>query len=157
MTFKATWRMFRRMQDSTVVVAVLIYLAAVLYAWRVLPDIGQMKSQRTLVFPAVAFVLALAAILAIGPIRRALSRHVWISYRTGFGQSVISVLVGVAVLIVMAGFIYWNTWAAAHGAAPYPAGVFSGYAAGIGLLLAQAVIVRLMERDPVLRAQIEEE
>jgi hypothetical protein len=155
MTFKATWRMFRRMQDSTVAAAALIYAAAVVYAWRVLPDLGHMKTQRTLLFPGVAFLLAVVAILTVGPIRRALSRHVWISYRTGFGQSVISVLSGVAVLIVVAGFIYWNTWAATRGG-PYPAGVFSGYAAGIGLLLAQAIIVRLMERDPVLRAQIEE-
>jgi hypothetical protein len=34
--------------------------------------------------------------------------------------------------------------------------VFSGYAAGVGLLLAQALLVRGIERDPALRGQIEE-
>ena len=37
----------------------------------------------------------------------------------------------------------------------YPAGVFSGYAAGIGILAAQAVLVRVLERDPEVRRQIE--
>jgi hypothetical protein len=156
MTFTAPWRMFRRMQDSIVVAACLIYAGAVVHAWRVLPGADQLKAQRTLLFPAIAFALSLAAILVVPILRNALSKHVWISFRTGFGQSVISVLVGVGVLIAMAGFIYWNTWSAAHGAANYPAGVFSGYAAGIGLLLAQALIVRRIERDPAFRPQIEE-
>ena len=37
----------------------------------------------------------------------------------------------------------------------YPAGVFSGYAAGIGILLVQAVLARALERDPQIRTQIE--
>ena len=36
------------------------------------------------------------------------------------------------------------------------ANVFSAYAAGIGILAAQAVLVRALERVPALRAQIEE-
>jgi hypothetical protein len=156
MKVTAPWRMFRRMQDSAVAAAGLIYAGAVVHAWRVLPGEAALKAQRTLLFPAIAFALSLAGILLVPLLRSALSKHVWISFRTGFGQSVISVLVGVGVLIVMAGFIYWNTWSAARGTAPYPAGVFSGYAAGIGLLLAQALIVRRLERDPVFRTQIEE-
>ena len=38
-------------------------------------------------------------------------------------------------------FIYWQVWAVGHGGR-YPAGVFSGYAAGIGILGAQAILVR---------------
>jgi hypothetical protein len=41
----------------------------------------------------------------------------------------------------------------AHGGR-YPAGVFSGYGAGIGILFAQAILVRALERDPALRSRI---
>jgi hypothetical protein len=156
MKLTAPWRMFRRMQYSALAAAGLIYAGAVVHAWRVLPGDAELKAQRTLLFPAIAFVISLAAIMAIPLLRNALSKHLWISFRTGFGQSVISVLVGVGVLLTLAGFIYWNTWSAAHGMAPYPAGVFSGYAAGIGLLLAQTLMVRRIERDPIFRTQIEE-
>jgi hypothetical protein len=33
--------------------------------------------------------------------------------------------------------------------------VFSGYAAGIGILFVQAVLVRSLERDPEVRSRIE--
>ena len=46
-------------------------------------------------------------------------------------------------------------WAVGHGGR-YPAGVFSGYAAGIGILAAQAVLVRALETVPDVRKQIEE-
>ena len=65
------------------------------------------------------------------------------------------VLVGVGVVSGAAAFIFWRTWSATQGGS-WPAGAFSGYAAGIGLLLAQAVLVRRMERDPALRSKIEE-
>jgi hypothetical protein len=42
----------------------------------------------------------------------------------------------------------------AHGGR-YPAGVFSGYAAGIGILLVQAILARDLERDPDVRRRIE--
>src|SRR6185295_309306 len=129
MKLSEPWRMFRRMQYSALALAGLIYAGAVVHAWRVLPGGAELKAERTLLFPAIAFGLSLVAILLAPPLRNALSKHLWISFRTGFGQSVISVMVGVGVLILLAGFIYWNTWNAARGAAPYPAGVFSGYAA----------------------------
>jgi len=155
MKFTAPWRMFRRMQDSAVAAATLIYAGAVAHAWRVLPGAVGLKAELTLVFPGVFFAMTLAACMLAPMLRGALSRHVWISFRTGFGQSVISVLAVVGVLLGAAGFIYWQTHGVASGGR-YPAGVFSGYAAGIGLLLAQALLVRRLERDPVFRSQIEE-
>ena len=155
MAFTPSWRNFRRMQGSLLAAAVLIYAGAVVHAWRVLPGGEAMKLQRTLIFPGVAFALSLAGALAAPPIRRMLTRHMWVSFRTGFGQSAISVLAALMVLLGLAGFIYWQTHQVAHGGR-YPAGVFSGYAAGIGLLLAQVVLVRRLEREPGLRDQIGE-
>lgn len=154
MSFTAPWRMFRRMQDSAFVAALLIYAAATVHAWRVLPGVTALKAELILVFPGIFFALVLVACLVVPMLRGALSRHIWISFRTGFGQSVISVLAVIGVLIAAAGFIYWQTHSVASGGR-YPAGVFSGYGAGIGLLLAQALLVRRLERDPVFRSQIE--
>jgi hypothetical protein len=146
--------MFARMQNSVVVAATLIYAGAVVRAWQVLPGGADLKLQRTAVFPGLFLALSFAGALALPPVRSALTRHLWISYRTGFGQSVISVLVGMGVLVAVAGFIFWQIHTGAHGGR-YPGGAFSGYAAGIGLLLAQTILVRRMERDPVFRARIE--
>jgi len=151
-----SWKTFRRMQDSLAAAAALIYAAAVVHAWRVLPGAGALKVQRTLLFPGLSLAFAFVAVLAVPILRAAISRHLLISYRTGFGQSVLSVLVGVGVIVVAAGFIFWQVAAVAHGGR-YPAGVFSGYGAGIGLLIAQTVIVRRLERDPALEREIEEE
>ncbi len=143
------------MQDSTLMVAMLIYAAAVIHAWNVLPGNSELKAARTLEFPGAFLVLSFGGLLLTPPFRRALIRHLWISYRTGFGQSVISVVVGLSVIAAVAGFIFWQVWSGAHGGR-YPGGAFSGYGAGIGLLMAQAILVRRLERDPTLRAQIEE-
>jgi hypothetical protein len=80
---------------------------------------------------------------------------VLLSFEAGFGQSVISVIVGVGVLATAAAFIYLQVSGVAHGGR-YPAGVFSGYGAGIGILLAQAIVVRLLEKQPDVRRRIEE-
>ena len=154
MGFSRPWRLFRRMQNTIVIVAALIYAVAVIQAWRVLPGADALKAQRTLIFPGFFLVISFAGALLVRPFRGALSRHLWISFKTGFGQSVISVLVGVGVLILVAGFVFWQVHAAAHGGR-YPGGAFSGYAAGIGLLAAQAILSRGMERDPAVRADIE--
>ncbi|MGI9170084.1 MAG: hypothetical protein ACR2FH_07920 [Caulobacteraceae bacterium] len=153
---RASWKTFRRMQDSLAAAAALIYAGAVLHAWRVLPSAGALRLQRTLIFPGLFLALSFAAALWIPPIRAAVSRHLWVSYRTGFGQSVISVLVGVGVVAAVAGFIFWQIHAALHGGR-YPGGAFSGYAAGVGLLSAQALLVRRLEKDPAFRSEIERE
>ncbi|MBV8684817.1 MAG: hypothetical protein JO111_18235 [Caulobacteraceae bacterium] len=143
------------MQDTILIVAGLIYTFAVIQAWRLLPGGGHLKFERTALLPGVFLALSLLAALMVPIIRQALTRHLWISYRVGFGQSVISVLGGVGVLIGLAGFVFWQIHDAAHGGR-YPGGAFSGYAAGIGLLVAQSILVRRIEGDPVLRRQIEE-
>ncbi len=150
-----SWRLFKRMQHTLVAVAALTYLLAALEAWTV-PNVGEpLKLLRTTVFPAAFLALSVAAVLGIPALSQILTKHLWTSYRTGFGQSVISVLVGVGVLIGLSGFIFWQIRGAAHGGR-YPAGAFSGYAAGIGLLIAQAVLIRRIEVNPELRRHIEE-
>jgi hypothetical protein len=155
MAFTPSWRNFRRMQGSLLAAASLIYAGAAVHAWRVLPADDAFKAQRTLVFPGFFFVLTLVVTLAAPPVRRVITRHTWISFRTGFGQSAISVVAALLVLLTLAGFIYWQTWAAQHGAS-FRGGVFSGYASGIGLLLAQVFLVRGLERDPARKDQIGE-
>lgn len=143
------------MQDTILTVAGLVYAFAVIQAWRLLPGGGRLKFERTVLLPGIFLALSLAAALLAPILRQALTRHLWISYRTGFGQSVISVLGGVGVLLALAGFVFWQINDAAHGGR-YPGGAFSGYAAGIGLLVAQSILVRRIEGDPILRRQIEE-
>ena len=57
-------------------------------------------------------------------------------------------------LALAAGFIYAQIAGVAHGGR-YPAGVFSGYGAGIGILFAQAMLVIALEREPKIREIIE--
>jgi CBS domain containing-hemolysin-like protein len=143
------------MQGACLSTASLIYAAAVIQAWSVLPGSPALKLQRTALFPGLFLGLTLLLALTAPPVRRYLVKHLWLSYRTGFGQTVISVLAGIGVLLAVAGFIFWTVYVGAHGG-KYPGSAFSGYAAGIGLLMAQTLLVRGIERDPVLRAQIEE-
>jgi hypothetical protein len=154
MDHTASWRNFRRMQLSTFAAASLIYAGAVIYAWRTLPGAEDLKLQRTIFFPLSFLLLSWLLPLLIPRLRRSLSKYVWMSYLAGFGQSVISVLTGIGVLLAAAGFIYWQVADVAHGGR-YPAGVFSGYAAGIGILIAQILLVRRMESDPDIRRLIE--
>ena len=155
MTHTRSWRLFRRMQGACLSTAVLIYAAGTIQAWRVLPGSDALKLQRTALFPGMFMALSFLLAFAAPPVRRYLTKHLWLSYRTGFGQTVISVLAGIGVLLVVAGFIFWTVYVGAHGG-KYPGSAFSGYAAGIGLLCAQTMLVRGIERDPVLRVQIEE-
>jgi hypothetical protein len=142
------------MQNSALLFASLVYLGAVIHAWRVLPGTIERKAMFTLAFPGLFLALTLLIFLAIAPVRRWVRRYVWMSYEAGFGQSAGSVLSGLGVLLFAAGFIYFQIAGVANGGR-YPAGVFSGYAAGIGVILAQALQVRALERDPQVRRVIE--
>jgi len=142
------------MQGSACLFASLVYAGAVLHAWRVLPGTADLKVAVTLMFPAMFFLAAFVLPLQVPPVRRLLKRYVWMSFVAGFGQSPISVLTGLGLLALAAGFIYLQIAGVAHGGR-YPAGVFSGYGAGIGVLFAQALLVYALEREPKIRQIIE--
>jgi hypothetical protein len=120
----------------------------------VLPGDPQAKLEGMALWPAAYFLATLAIPLLAPPLRHMLKTHIWISFRTGFGQSVVSVLAVVLVLATAAAFIYFDTARSIH-TGRFPQSAFSAYAAGLGVLLAQALLVRLIERDPTLRPQIE--
>lgn len=148
------WRNFKRMQASACLFASLIYVGAVLHAWRVLPGAPGLKLAVTLAFPAVYFALSLVLPLTIRPLRRMLKRYVWMSFAAGFGQTPTSVLTGLGMLAAAAVFIYFQVAGVANGGR-YPAGAFSAYGAGIGILFAQALLVLALEREPKIREIIE--
>lgn len=148
------WRNFKRTEDLTVATAALIYAGAVVHAFNRLPGETALIAQRTLIWPGIFLTLSLALPLVWGVLRRPLTRYVWMSFKAGFGQTPRSILSGVVLLIAAAAFMYWQIASAANGGR-YPAGVFSGYAAGIGILAAQAFLVRVLERHPDVKRQIE--
>jgi hypothetical protein len=153
MAHTQAWRSFRRTQDLTVATAGLIYAGAVVHAFDRLSG-DPLIIQRTLLWPGVFLLLSLAIPLLVGVIRRGLARYVWMSFQAGFGQNVRSIVAGVVLLGGAAALIYWQISNAANGGR-YPAGVFSGYAAGIGILAAQAALVRVLERHPEVKRVIE--
>jgi hypothetical protein len=154
MAHTPAWRNFKRAENMAVASAGLIYAGAVLYAFDHLPFGREQIALRTLAFPAVYLVLSLGLPLALGGLRRPLTRYVWMSFQAGFGQTPLSILSGLALPVGAAAFMYWQIHTAVAGS-PYPAGVFSAYGAGIGILAAQAALVRALERDPEVRAKIE--
>jgi hypothetical protein len=154
MEFSRAWTNFKRMQDVTVLAASLIYAGAVLYAFQTLPGGAGLIAQRTLLWPSLFLFLSLAVPLLVGWMRRRLLKYVWLSFQAGFGQTASSVLIGVGLLMGAALFIYWQV-AAVQTGGRYPAGVFSGYGAGIGILMAQAALARTLERLPDVRRLIE--
>jgi hypothetical protein len=154
MAHTPAWKSFKRTQDLTVAMASLIYAGAVVHAFGRLPWTQEVITQRTLVFPAIYLTLSLAVPLIIGVLRRGLARYVWMSFQAGFGQTLFSVVSGVLLLGGAAAFMYWQISNAEPGGR-YPTGVFSAYAAGIGILAAQAALVRVLERVPEVKRQIE--
>lgn len=154
MVHVTAWRNFKRMQASACVFASLIYAAAVMHAWRVLPGEPSLKLAVTMAFPAAYFLAALVLPLFIRPIRRLLKRYVWMSFAAGFGQTPSSVLTGLGMIAAVAMFIYWQINGYDDGGR-YPAGVFSAYGAGVGILFAQAALVLALEREPKIREIIE--
>ena len=154
MNHTRAWRNFKRMEDCTCLFASLVYAGATLHAWRVLPGDSNLKLTFILAAPLIFMALVFLLPLIIGPLRNLMARYVWMSFRAGFGQSPVSVLSGLGLLAFAAVFIYLQVHAVAHGGR-YPAGVFAGYAAGIGILFVQAFLVRMLERDPEVRRVIE--
>ena len=155
MTHTRKWRNFKRMQDSACLFAALVYLGAAIHAWRVLTTAPDVKLTFSVAFPMIFLSLTVLASLGVGALRRQLGRYVWMSFNAGFGQTPGSILSGLGLLAFAAVFVYLQIGDAAKGGR-YPAGVFSGYAAGIGILLAQAALVRRLEKDPEVRPLIEE-
>jgi hypothetical protein len=155
MTHTRKWRNFKRMQDSACLFAGLIYLAAAVHAWRVLPNARDVKLTFTVAFPLIFLSLTVFASIGVGGLRRQLGRYVWMSFNAGFGQTAGSILSGLGLLAFAAVFIYLQIGDVAKGGR-YPAGAFSGYAAGIGILLVQAALVRVLEKQPDVRRLIEE-
>lgn len=147
MVFTRAWRNFKRTEDLSIAAAALIYAGAVVHAFDRLPGGLELIVQRTLIWPGISLLLAILVPLAVGPFRRGLTRYVWMSFEAGFGQRPASILAGAGLLASAALFIYWQVSSAAHGGR-YPAGVFSGYAAGIGVMIVQALLVRRVERLP---------
>jgi hypothetical protein len=154
-SYTRAWRNFKRMQDLTVAAASLIYAGAAVHAIGRLPGGAGMVLRWILMWPALFLAASLVAPLAIPPVRRWLTRYVWMSFEAGFGQTPGSIVTGLLLLLGAALFIYWQI-ATVAATGTYRANVFSAYAAGIGILAAQAVLVRALEKAPDVRALIEE-
>jgi hypothetical protein len=155
MSHTPAWRAFKRTEDCACAVACLIYLAATLHAWGVLHVDPSIKLMGIVAAPLLFLVLSLGLPLLIPPVRSYLARYVWASFKAGFGQTPASVLSGLGLLALAAVFIYLQVRGASPDK-PYWAGVFSAYGAGIGILFAQALMVRALERLPEVKAVIEE-
>jgi hypothetical protein len=155
MAFTRAWRNFKRMQDLTVAAASLIYAAAVVHALAVLPGGAALALRWTLFWPALWLAGSFLIPMFTPVLKRWLARWVWMSFQAGFGQTPGSILTGVALLLGTGLFIYWQVGRVAA-TGTVGANVFSAYAAGIGILAAQAVLVRALEQLPDVRARIEE-
>jgi len=144
------------MQASALAFAVLVYAGALARAWTALDITDRLRWSVFVVFPALYAVVVLLAALTVPPLRRPLKRYVWLSFVAGFGQSAASVLSGLAVLAVVAAFVYFQIDAAAKDGSN-PAGAFSAFGAGIGILAAQLLLTYALEREPKVRDVIETE
>ena len=82
-----------------------------------------------------------------------LKRYVWLTFVSGFGQTVMSVLTGLGVLALGGAFLFAEIARAADGGR-WPAGGFSALGAGLGVLVAQAVLTTWLEREPKIRELI---
>ena len=151
--YTLAWRNFRRMQTSACVFGVLLYGAAALRAWTVLTGPVGLKQAVILAFPLFYALAALWLPLAVAPFRRGLKRYVWLTFAAGFGQSPLSVLTGLGVLGV-AGALLFRQIGLAATSGTWPAGGFSAMGAGVGILAAQAVLVRFLQQEPKIRAII---
>jgi hypothetical protein len=142
------------MQASALAFAALVYAGSLTRAWGLLPP-GPLRVETLALFPAVYALAVLVLALLVTPLRRRLKRYVWLTFVAGFGQSVSSVLSGLAVLVVAAAFVAYDIDTGAR-LGRYPAGAFSALGAGIGVLAAQLVLTFALEREPKVRDIIEE-
>lgn len=156
MTHTHAWRSFKRMQDAAAAIGSLIYAIAAVEAWRVLNLAPDVKRELILWAPGAFLVLAGFGPIVTPPLRRRMVGYVWNSFTVGVGQSLGSVSIGAGLLSLAAGFIAWRLIAAMRGGG-MPAGLFCGYAAGVGVLWAQVAIIRRIEREPGARPLIEED
>lgn len=154
MALNRAWRNFKRMQDLTVAAATMIYAAAVVHALGVLPGGLAAGLRYTVGWPAAWLAAAYLIPILTPMLRRWMARWVWMSFQAGFGQTPGSILSGVALLLGAGAFIYWRIDQAAAG--QVGANAFAAYAAGIGILAAQAVLVRALEALPEVRVHIED-
>ena len=72
------------------------------------------------------------------------------SFQAGFGQTAGSVILGFMLLAGAGLFIRWQVGLSGLAGV----NVFSAFAAGIGILVAQAILVRALERAPEVRSRI---
>jgi hypothetical protein len=149
-----TWRNFKRMQLSACLFGGLIYALTVVRAFDVLPGAANLKLFVFVVAPMGFFALTLAAALFAAPLRRLLKRYVWVTFQAGFGQTPWSVA-GVLTLLGVAAWAVFRQIGGFADGGRYPAGIFSAYAAGLGLMAAQTALCRALERDPEVRPLIE--
>ena len=147
MTASPAWRVFHQMQVTVLAAGLLMYAAVTLDAWQVLPLSADQKLRLTMEFPGALLALTLAATLIVPAARRAIRRHLWLSFSTGFGQTLISVVVGLGLVIAVGGVTVWQVHHVATGGS-YPGGAFSGFGAGLGVLLAQTFLLRGLEGGP---------
>ena len=157
MVHTQAWRNFKRMQVSACLFGGLLYALAVVRAYDVLPGVPGQPWLKTFVFliaPALFFAMTLLAVFTATPLRRLLKRYVWLTYAAGFGQTPWSVVGTLTVLGAAAGAIFLQIGQHASGGR-YPAGIFSAYAAGVALMVAQTLLCRELEREPDKRALIE--
>ena len=153
--FSTAWRNFKRMQDLTVAAAALIYAAAVVHAMGRFPASPAITLRWTLLWPAAYLGFSLAIPLLVAPIRRWLAKYVWMSFKAGFGQTPGSVMVGMG-LLIGAGLLIYRQIGRAVQTGVVGVDLFSCYAAGIGILAAQAALVRVLEKHPDVRERITE-
>src|SRR4051794_19752245 len=154
-SYTRAWRNFKRMQDFTVAVASLIYAGAAVHAVGRLPGGHALVLRWILLWPALYMAASLVAPLIIRPVRRWLTRYVWMSFQAGFGQTPGSIVTGIA-LLLGAGLFIWRQVRHAAETGQVGVNVFACYAAGIGILAAQAILVRNLEQTPDVREQIVE-
>jgi hypothetical protein len=138
------------MQTSAFVFALLVYIGGVLRGWAVLKGPEDTKAMVLFALPGILGLATLWAPLLIPPCRRMLKRYVWLSFTAGYGQTVMSVLTGLGVLAAVAVLLFVEIAQAAAGAR-WPAGAFAALGAGLGVLAAQAVLTRFLEREPQVR------